>query len=181
MTDKTNGLRLAADKPSKDDLSATLASASTAQILAGMSGEQKAELAETLAPAPKADEPKAEENAEAKPKAEGDKPEPKAETPVGDRSAAVFASEHSKGKERMAGDLMASFPNASADEIIAHLAKAEASEDGGDDAMLEHIQHADDDIGEGGGEPAANDDNHGWNKAHQKVAKMYGTAGRAAS
>lgn len=163
MTKATEGLRLAADKPTGDALAKAGAALAKAlggikadELLASMSDEQKAALAETLAPEPKAadvdDDAKADAKADDKPedqaKDDGDKP--KAE--VGDRSVKVFASEHSQGKERLAGSLMADFPSASADEIIAHLGRSSADDGEGkpDQAMLDAMKSRDAEIGEGG-------------------------------
>lgn len=171
MTDKTNsGLRLAADKaPSADALAKGIAAMSADELLASMTDEQKTALADSVAPEPKAEEPKA--DADEKSKADGsgtDKPA------ADDRTAKVFASEHSVGKERLAGDLLTT--SASADEIIGVLAKTEASAADGDAAMADAIRHANSETGSGTDAEASdgNNDNYGWANIHAKTAKRFG-------
>lgn len=120
--------------PSAEALAAAISEMSAEELLASASDEVRAELS---APASK---PKANEAAAPKPgaddkggeAADGDGRGAKAEAT--DRSAEVFASEHSQGRERMAADCLSAFPGASAAQIVGFLAKQPQGGASDDDA-----------------------------------------------
>lgn len=97
-----------------------------------------------------------------------------------DRFNAVLASEHYAGRETLAHSLLAKDALSAAD-IIETLQAAEkkaapeASADEGSNMLASMREGADADLGtEGGEELDAKADNHGWGKAHAKIAKMHG-------
>ena len=105
---------------------------------------------------------------------------PRRPRPQTTASTAVLASEHYAGRETLAHSLLAKDALSAAD-IIETLQAAEkkaapeASADEGSNMLASMREGADADLGtEGGEELDAKADNHGWGKAHAKIAKMHG-------
>lgn len=178
-----------------------LADVTAEQLMSNLSDEQKTALAAQLTP--KADDKPAgtqpdpapdagaketgKDDKDGKKKDGGDKPAADAADPSHAqfahgvaaeraRMATVFASEHYEGREALANEMLTT--SASAEEITRTLAKAEAGTGGGK-AMLDAMNEQNPNLGTsgsgdggtGGGGKAAD---HGWGKAHGRVAKLYG-------
>lgn len=164
---------------SGDALASAVAAMSGDELKAMLSEEQKA----ALAPAPEAP-PAASGADDAKPKKKGkpencneDEDEDEGAPMAADRSTIVFASEHCKGRERLAADCIASFAKASGDEIVAFLAKqpmpdADASGEGNQE-LADIIRHNSANLG-AGGDAVAPEANHGWDDVHKEVREMRG-------
>lgn len=165
---------------SAEAVATAISAMSAEELLSHASEEARAEL-EASAGKPKAEEPAKPEAKEREPKEPKEEPKSDASTaPTADRSAEVFASEHSQGRERLAADCLAAFPGASAAQIVTFLAKQPKGGVQADDDAAQGREMLDD-MKKRGNAELGNHANSGAPDKREKAAKVWDRARKANS